>query len=139
VRNYRETSNVSEFTRKYFCFSGSKFCFRNNVSTGGLTGKHLRKHRESQMFPQQCSLVCQGLKPNISNHKNEALSARMNTFRKNVCIIYLNLKVILDSTSVIRPMRKVKPRWRPLTSNSSEGRKQSGFVAVFEILESLEI
>jgi hypothetical protein len=27
-------------------------------------------------------------------------------------------------TSVIRPMRKVKPRWRPLTSNSSEGRKQ---------------
>jgi hypothetical protein len=26
--------------------------------------------------------------------------------------------------SVIRPTRKVKPRWRPLTSNSSEGRKQ---------------
>jgi hypothetical protein len=27
-------------------------------------------------------------------------------------------------TSVIRPMRKVKPRWRPLTSDSSERRKQ---------------
>jgi hypothetical protein len=32
---HRETSNVSEFARKHFCFSGSKFCFRNNVSTGG--------------------------------------------------------------------------------------------------------
>ena len=39
----------------------AKFCFRNNVSTGGQTGKHLRKHRESQMFPQQCFLVCSGL------------------------------------------------------------------------------
>jgi hypothetical protein len=27
---------------------------------GGQTGKHLRKHHESQMFPQQCSLVCPG-------------------------------------------------------------------------------
>jgi hypothetical protein len=35
---------------------GSKFCIRNNVSTGGQTGKHLWKHRESQMFPQQCFL-----------------------------------------------------------------------------------
>ena len=42
-------------------FSGSKFCFRNNVCTGGQTWKHLRKHRESQMFPQQCFLVCPGL------------------------------------------------------------------------------
>ena len=58
---HRETSNVSEFARKHFCFSGSKFCFRKNVSTGGQTGKHLRKHRESQMFPQQCFLVCPGL------------------------------------------------------------------------------
>jgi hypothetical protein len=57
----RETSNVSEVARKHFCFSGSKFCFRNNVSTGGQTGKHLRKHRESQMFRQQCFLVCPGL------------------------------------------------------------------------------
>jgi hypothetical protein len=52
---HRETSNVSEFSRKHLCFSGSKFCFRNNVSTGGQTGKHLWKHlwkhRESQMFP----------------------------------------------------------------------------------------
>ena len=46
---HRETSNVSEFARKHFCFSRSKFCFRNNVSTGGQTGKHLRK------------LVCPGL------------------------------------------------------------------------------
>ena len=58
---HRETSNVSEFARKHFCFSGSKFCFRNNVFTGGQTEKHLRKHRESQMFPQQCFLVCPGL------------------------------------------------------------------------------
>ena len=55
---HRETSNVSEIGRKHFCFPGSKFCFRNNVSTGGQTGKHFRKHRESQMFPQQCFLVC---------------------------------------------------------------------------------
>jgi hypothetical protein len=58
---HRETSNVSEFARKHFWISGSKFCFRNNVSMGGQTGKHLRKHRESQMFPQQCFLVCPGL------------------------------------------------------------------------------
>jgi hypothetical protein len=58
---HRETSNVSEFARKHFCFSGSKFCFRNNVSMGGQTGKHLRKHQESQMSPQQCFLVCPGL------------------------------------------------------------------------------
>jgi hypothetical protein len=56
-----ETSNVSEFGRKHFCFPGSKFCFRNNVSTVGQTWKHLRKHLESQMFPQQCFLVCPGL------------------------------------------------------------------------------
>jgi hypothetical protein len=49
---HRKTSNVSEFARKHFCFSGSKFCFRNNVSKGGQTGKHLRKHGESQMFSQ---------------------------------------------------------------------------------------
>ena len=59
---HRETSNVSEFPRKHFCFSGSKFCFRNNVSAGGQTGKRLRKHRESLMFPQQCFLVYPGLK-----------------------------------------------------------------------------
>ena len=59
---HRETSNVSEFVRKHFCFPGRKSCFRNNVSTGGQTWKHLRKHRELQMFPQQCFLVCPGLK-----------------------------------------------------------------------------
>jgi hypothetical protein len=59
---HRETSNVSEFAGKLFCFPGSKSCFRNNVSTGGQTWKHLRKHRELQMFPQQCFLVCPGLK-----------------------------------------------------------------------------
>ena len=47
---HRETSNVSAFGR-------SKFCFRNVVSTGGQTWKHLRKHRESQMFPQQTFLT----------------------------------------------------------------------------------
>jgi hypothetical protein len=45
-----------------FASREANFCFRNNVSTGGQTGKHLRKHRESQMFPQQCFLVCPGLK-----------------------------------------------------------------------------
>ena len=34
---HREISNVSEFAKKHFCFSGIKFCFRNNVSTGGQT------------------------------------------------------------------------------------------------------
>jgi hypothetical protein len=58
VRNIGETSNVSEFARKHFCFSGSEFCFRNNVCTGGgQTWKHLRKHRRritnvsATMFP----------------------------------------------------------------------------------------
>ena len=32
--------NVSEFVGKHFCFLGSKFGFRNNVSRGGQTGKH---------------------------------------------------------------------------------------------------
>ena len=32
--------NVSEFLGKHFGFLGSKFCFRNNVSRGGQTGKH---------------------------------------------------------------------------------------------------
>jgi hypothetical protein len=64
IEKHRETSNVSEFATKHFCFSRSKFCFRNNVSTGGQTGKHLRKHRESQMFPQQYFLVC----PRLSSY-----------------------------------------------------------------------
>jgi hypothetical protein len=41
--------------------ANSLICFRNNVSTGGQTWKLLRKHRESQIFPQQCFLVCPGL------------------------------------------------------------------------------
>jgi hypothetical protein len=45
---------------------GSKFCFRNNVSTGGRTGKHLRKHRESQMFPQHQKVV--GSIPTVAGH-----------------------------------------------------------------------
>jgi hypothetical protein len=32
-----ETWNVSEFDRKYFCFSGSNLCLCNDVSTGGQT------------------------------------------------------------------------------------------------------
>ena len=39
---------------------GRKFCFRSIVSTGGRTGKHLRKRRKSQMFLQQCFVVCPG-------------------------------------------------------------------------------
>ena len=65
------------------CFSGSKFCFRNNVSTGGQTGKHLRKHRESQLFPQQCFLVCPGLK----GINGEFVLAQDNSARvENSCI-----------------------------------------------------
>jgi hypothetical protein len=59
---HRETSNVSEVGRKHFASREANFCFRNNVSTDGQTWKHLRKHQESQMFPQQCFLVCPGLK-----------------------------------------------------------------------------
>jgi hypothetical protein len=41
------------------------------------------------------------------------------------CISLCELDIFLEwRTSVIRPMRKVKPRWRKLTTNSSEGRKQ---------------
>ena len=37
--------NVSEFLGKHFCFPGSKFCFRNNVSRGpGAQGNIDRKH-----------------------------------------------------------------------------------------------
>jgi hypothetical protein len=58
---HRETSNVSEFARKHFASREANFVSATIFSTGGQTGKHLRKHRESQMFPQQCFLVCSGL------------------------------------------------------------------------------
>ena len=40
------SSNVSEFGRKYFCFSRSKFCFFNKSQCFQMwgTGKHLSKH-----------------------------------------------------------------------------------------------
>ena len=37
-----------------FASREANFVSATNVSTGGQTGKPLRKHRESQMFPQQC-------------------------------------------------------------------------------------
>ena len=44
--------NVSEFLGKHFCFLGSKFCFRNNVSRVGKQGNIDRKHNVSAtMFP----------------------------------------------------------------------------------------
>jgi hypothetical protein len=63
VRNIGKHQMFLKVCRKHFCFLGSKFCFCHNVSTSGQTWKHLRKHRESQMFPQQCFLVCPGLNP----------------------------------------------------------------------------
>ena len=51
-----ETSNVSECGRKHFCFPGSKFCFRNNVSMGaGQIRKHLRKHTNHKCFRNNVS------------------------------------------------------------------------------------
>ena len=47
---HRKTSNVSEFARKHFCFSGSKFYFRNNVSTGGQTWKHCQNIGQNLRF-----------------------------------------------------------------------------------------
>ena len=44
-----------------FASREANFVSATKDSTGGQTGKHLRKHRESQMFPQQCFLVCPGL------------------------------------------------------------------------------
>ena len=53
MRNIGKHEMFLNFVGNIFArFSGSKFCLRNNVSTGGQTGKHLRKHRESQMFPR---------------------------------------------------------------------------------------
>jgi hypothetical protein len=60
VRNIGKHKMFLNSLGNIFASLEAKFCFRN-VSTGGQTGKHLRKHRESQMFPQQCLLVCPGL------------------------------------------------------------------------------
>jgi hypothetical protein len=51
-------SNVSEFSRKYFCFSGSNFCFCNKSQCFQIweTGKHLSNHWKSRIFPRQCLL-----------------------------------------------------------------------------------
>ena len=44
--------NVSEFVGKHFCFLGSKFGFRNNVSKVGEQENIDRKHNVSAtMFP----------------------------------------------------------------------------------------
>ena len=53
ARKHGETSNVSEFGRKHFCFPGSKFCFRNNVSTGGETFEETSRitNVSATMFP----------------------------------------------------------------------------------------
>jgi hypothetical protein len=69
---HRETSNVSEVGRKHFSFPGSKFCFRNNVSTSGQTWKHSRKHRESQMLPQQMPTMFSSF-PRALDSKQEQL------------------------------------------------------------------
>jgi hypothetical protein len=108
---HRETSNISEFARKHFCFSGS------NVSTRGQTGKHLRKHRESQMFPQQCFLVCPGLnnqtkpnqtKPNQTKPKNMEIPCKDND-----CILY----IIVSSAMEIFMQRRPRVRNVSLTKS----------------------
>jgi hypothetical protein len=43
----------SEFIGKHFCFPGSEFCFRNNVSRGGQTGKH---YQEAKFLRNNASL-----------------------------------------------------------------------------------
>jgi hypothetical protein len=98
---HRETSNVSEFARKHFCFSGSKFCFRNNVSTGGQTGKHLRKHRESEMFPQQCFLVCPGLNKYIKIQVKISIYKNLLHLRYILFIVMQTLKEIKCDASLI--------------------------------------
>ena len=58
---HRETLNVSEFARNHFCFSGSKFCFRNNVSTGGQTFEETSRitNVSTTMFPSlPWALIC---------------------------------------------------------------------------------
>ena len=86
---HRETSNVSEFDRKHFCFLGSKFCFRNNVSTGGQTWKHSRKHRESEMFPQQCFLVCPGLHSPMDSAFVQALNKERLKIKQFFIIFFI--------------------------------------------------
>ena len=68
--------------------------------------------------------------PYIKLHGTCCHFSFINNPRRN-CVIPISKALPVSSiyisgvrTSVIRPMRKVKPRRRPLTSNSSEGRKQ---------------
>jgi hypothetical protein len=102
---HRETSDVSEIGRKHFCFPGSKFCFRNNVSTGGQTGKHLKKHRESQMFPQQCFLVCPRLKLVKANLPNsmglKSLQLQTNLLMPHTCSVFTLAIVAATSGAII--------------------------------------
>ena len=61
TRQTRKQGNIISATKVFlnllghiFCFLGSKFCFRNNVSRSGQTEKHSfdRKHNASAtMFP----------------------------------------------------------------------------------------
>ena len=51
--------NVYEFVWKHFCFLGSKFCFRNNVSRGGQTGNIDKKDNDSAtLFPSLLRAYC---------------------------------------------------------------------------------
>ena len=69
---------------------------RNNVFTGGQTGKHLRKHRESQMFPQECFLVCPEL---YFQHFFELLCARIPTrisVDRHLCQLLCHFQSLFD-------------------------------------------
>ena len=75
--------------RNIFCFMRRKFCFRNSASTGGQTLNYVGKHQRSQMFPQQCFLVCSGPKGGTSGRYvlkvvNE-LSFRKRKFSQKAC------------------------------------------------------
>ena len=54
--------NASEKNRKQFLFPRNKKFFRKKCFVRVQTGKHLGKHVSSTRFPQQCFLVCGGLK-----------------------------------------------------------------------------
>jgi hypothetical protein len=97
---HRETSNDSEIARKHFFFSGRKFCFRNNVSTGGQTGKHLWKHRESQMFPQQCFLVCPGLYKHDYNSEINSKTAIRGSRKYNFCLLQTYELTVISTSGV---------------------------------------
>jgi len=61
--------------RNFFCFSATKNVFATNVSFARRQGSI-----EGNMFPQQCSLVCEAFKTQKKNVKRHAISNLTDTF-----------------------------------------------------------